>query len=82
MYRELKTFKRTRPKDSIGKWVIELKCGTAREYYAGWRRLSFGIYKIKTDVGQGESYIGFKSVNIKGFRLSWLFWLPFDCDGW
>jgi hypothetical protein len=74
LFRELPTFRRTRPNEAVGKIVVEL--GFRRDYSAGpgWRSLSFGIFRINRIAEPGTYF--FRGDHISGFRRQYSVWLP------
>ena len=64
-----------RPKDLVGRWVIEFSCEiNGYEDSQGWRQLRFGIYKVLTPGFQGGQFI--YQHNITGFMREYRIWLP------
>ena len=75
LFRELPSFKRAHPIDSVGKIVIEFCFKRDYSNGPGWRQLSFGIFRVNRLANPGEYY--FRGDHISGFRRQYSVWLPF-----
>ena len=64
LFRELPSFKRAHPIDSVGKIVIEFCFKRDYSNGPGWRQLTIGVFRPTVD-------------HISGFRRQYSIWLPF-----
>jgi len=58
----------------VDKWVVEMSFQQDYGNSYGWRRLSFGIYKVLQPVPEGRRIV--TQNNVKGFYREYLIWLP------
>jgi hypothetical protein len=56
------------------RWVVQLSFDHDPLAGWGWRRLSFGVYKVLRPVPEGRRAV--YQDNIKGFYREYLIWLP------
>ena len=74
IFKKLPLFENTRPKDAVGSWVVELTFLPCFYEGLGWRIFSFGVFKIRSEVLEGERIL--HAGNIQGFRREYRIWLP------
>ena len=73
--RYLKNLRRVQRKNwCVDEWVLELSFQQDFGNSYGWRRLSFGVYKVLRPVLEGRKIV--TQDNIKGFYREYLIWLP------